>query len=342
MPGGQIKKLYILQILDILKKYSDVDHPLLQKDIVQLMKRDFGVECERKAVGRNIENLRDLGYDIEYDDGYYLVDKIFEESELRLLVDAVLASRYIPVKQAKDLIDKLTSQASVYFRNKVRHISNLRYMEHQNSNDLFYNIDILTQAIEEKKQVLFFYKKYNTKKQLIYTTDWKHQVNPYQIVLANGRYYLVGNIDKYDNITHFRVERISEIELTDSTRKNPKSLDELINGFDLPRHMVEHIYMFGGHSVYIKLRVKKTVIDDVIDWLGADIDIIPEAGDDTCIVRTKANEAAMKFWCLQFGENITVLEPESLRNSMIEAIRIISSNYIQENQKKESTLSPTH
>ncbi len=328
MPGGQIKKLYILQILEILRKYSDANHPLLQRDIVQLMKRDFGVECERKAVGRNIENLRDLGHDIEYDNGYYLVDKVFEESELRLLVDAVLASRYIPVRQAKDLIEKLTSQASVYFRHKVRHISNIRYMEHQNNNDLFYNIDILTQAIEEKRQVLFFYKKYNIEKQLIYTTVGKHIVNPYQIVLANGRYYLVGNIDKYDSISHFRVERISEIELSNTARKDPKKLDELKNGFDLPRHMVEHIYMFGGHSVYIKLRAKKSVIDDVIDWLGTDIDIIPEAGEDTCIVRTKANEAAMKYWCLQFGESITVLEPASLRNNMLEAIRTISLNYM--------------
>lgn len=327
MPQGQIKKLYILQILEILQKYSDCDHPLLQKDIVQLMQRNFGVECERKAIGRNIENLKDLGYDIGYAAGYYLVERPFEEGELRLLVDAVLASRYIPVKQAKDLVEKLTAQSSIYFRKKVKHICNIRNMEHQDSNELFYNVEMLSQAIEEKKQVLFFYKKYNLEKKLISTSLDKHQVNPYQIVVANGKYYLVGNIDKYDNVTHFRVERISEIEIADISRKDPKCLNDMKNGFDLPRHMGEHIYMFGGESKQITMRAKNEAIDDVLDWLGTDIDIKPETGKDTCIVRVKANENAMKYWALQFGERVTVLEPESLRTSIMKALEAINRNY---------------
>lgn len=338
MTQGQIKKLYIVQILEILKKYSDSEHTLQQKDIIRLMLRDFGVECERKAVGRNIENLKDIGFDIEYDNGYYLVERPFEESELRLLVDAVLASRYIPVNQARDLIEKLADQSNVYFRKKVKHICNIKNMEHQESNELFYNIDILSQAIEGKIQVLFYYKKYNLEKKLINTSPGKHRVNPYQIVLANGRYYLVGNIDKYDNIIHFRVERIGGIEITDSTRKDPKCLPEMKNGFDLPRHMVEHVYMFGGESKQIKLRARNDAIGDVLDWLGMDIDIMPEEGKDTFIVRANVNENAMKYWALQFGERVTVLEPQSLRDSILEALETISGNYSQVNQKNRNEI----
>jgi len=324
---GQIKKLNIVQILDILKKYSDCDHTLQQKDIIRLMRRDFGSECERKAVSRNIENLKDMGFDIEYNKGYYLVERPFEESELRLLVDGILASKYIPVKQAKELIDKLTSQSNIYFKKKVKHISSIKNMEHEDSNELFYNIEVLSQAIEEKKQVLFFYKKYNLQKRLVNTTLQKHRVNPYQIVLANGKYYLVANIDKYDNVIHFRVERISGIEITNEARKDPKCLDEMKNGFDLPRHMVEHIYMFGGKSKRIKLRIKNEAVSDILDWLGTDLEIIPETGSDTFIVTVKANEKAMKYWALQFGESVTVLEPESLKRNILEAVETISRNY---------------
>ena len=85
MCGGQAKKLYIMYILEILKKYSDDRHRLRQQDIIDIMKKDYDVSCERKAVARNISDLQELGYDIETDGGYYLAERDFEDSELRLL-----------------------------------------------------------------------------------------------------------------------------------------------------------------------------------------------------------------------------------------------------------------
>ena len=108
MSSGQAKKLYIMYILEILKKYSDDRHRLKQQDIIDIMKKDYDVACERKAVARNISDLQELGYDIETGGGYYLAERDFEDSELRLLIDSVLASRYIPAKQAKDLVDRET------------------------------------------------------------------------------------------------------------------------------------------------------------------------------------------------------------------------------------------
>ena len=90
MSAGNIKKLYILYILNVLKKYSDYEHRLTQKDIISHIRSDYGVECERKAIARNIGDLIDFGYDIEQDGGYYLAQREFEDSELRLLIDSVL------------------------------------------------------------------------------------------------------------------------------------------------------------------------------------------------------------------------------------------------------------
>ena len=330
MPNGQIKKLYIVQILDILKNYSDIDHPLLQRDIIEHMKKDYDVECERKAIGRNIENLKDVGYDIEYNNGYYLVERDFEESELRFLVDSILASRFIPVGQAKTLINKLTEQSNIYFKDKVKHISNITNMDHQETNEMFYTIDILSEAIALKKQVKFFYRKYNLDKKLINTSIDKHLVNPYQIILADGKYYLIGNVDKYNNVTHFRVERIWDIEMETSMRKDPKQVNELKNGFDLPKHMLEHIYMFSGESIPVTLRIDNEVIGDIIDWLGTEIDIIEEEDGKHSRVMFKANQNAMKYWAMQFGERVVVLKPESLRQQVKDLILNIKKNYFEE------------
>lgn len=99
------KKLALLRILQILKDKSDVDHPLKQEDIANRIADDYGIEIERKAIGRNISLLREAGYDIENTrKGCYLAERDFEDSELRLLIDGVLSSRHINAKHSKDLI----------------------------------------------------------------------------------------------------------------------------------------------------------------------------------------------------------------------------------------------
>ena len=326
MTIGQIKKLYIVQILRILERYSDQDHPLTQKDIIYYMKIDYGVECERKAVGRNIDNLKDMGYDIEYDKGYFLQEREFEESELRYLIDSILASRYVPKKHARDLIQKLTKQSNVYFESKLKHIRNIANMDHQESNELFYTIDVLSEAIADNRQVLFFYRRYNMEKKLENTSKEKRLVNPYQILIANGKYYLLGNINKYDNVTHFRLEKITGIELTESRRKPSSEVKELKNGLDLPTHMLEHVYMFDGPSVLVTMKANKASIGDIVDWLGKDVNILSQ-DEDSFTASVKVNEHAMKYWALQFGEKVEILKPESLRNSIAEVTELMAEKY---------------
>ena len=60
------KKTLILNILDILRRYTDADHTLSQKDILDILEKEYEMKAERKAVRRNIQNLIDMGYEIEY------------------------------------------------------------------------------------------------------------------------------------------------------------------------------------------------------------------------------------------------------------------------------------
>lgn len=327
MSEGQAKKLYILWTLEILKKYSDVDHHLKQNDIIRYMEKDYGVDCERKAVARNISKLKEMGYEIVKDNGYYLEYREFEDSELRLLVDSVLASRHIPSTQAKQLIEKLVNQSSVYFKKQVRHISNLDRMNHVKTAELFYNIEILSEAIDKKCKVSFFYCKKDKNLESKPTSKRPHIVNPYQIVVANGKYYLIGNVDKYDNVTHFRVERISKIKLVEEPRKDEKKVSELKNGLNLPEHMMEHIYMFSGESDNILLKVKEERIDDVLDWIGDNVTIRDAEEKEYVYVRFKANHSAMKYWAIQFGEVVEVIEPAHLREEVANTLDTIMKKY---------------
>ena len=326
MSRGEIKKLYILYILEILQKYSDIDHKLRQQDIIDYMKRDYDVICERKTVSRNLGDLIDAGYEIEHDsDGYYFDGRTFEESELRLLIDSVLASRYIPRKQAASLIDKLIGQASIYFKNRVKHVYSLDNMERAENNELFWNLECIGEAIEADSKIAFFYNKYGADRKLHRTTDKKHLVNPYYIAVANGRYYLVGNNDRYDDVTHFRIERISSIEITDSARKPKEQLRDFRDGQGLSKHMLEHVYMFSGESARVILKVRPDGINDVIDWLGRDVGIRGEG--DYLLVDTVTNKQAMKYWAVQFGEKVEVLEPPDLREAVGKMVTAMNDRY---------------
>ena len=64
------------------------------------------------------------------------------------------------------------------------------------------------------------------------------------MVAVNDKYYLICNVDKYDNVAHFRVDRMTDIKMLQKKVKPQKQVKGLENGIDLPKHVMEHIYMF--------------------------------------------------------------------------------------------------
>ena len=141
-------------------------------------------------------------------------------------------------------------------------------------------------------------------------------VNPYQIAAANGRYYLIGNYDKYDNVSHYRLDRIMSIELLEAKQKPQKKVIGLENGFDLPKHMAEHIYMFSGESEVVTFRLKKYLLNDVMDFFGSEISFFDET-EDSVSARVKVNRSAMQKWALQYALHAQILSPASL----VEAVK---------------------
>ncbi len=320
------KKMLNIYILEILKKHSDVNHRLRQQDIIDHMREDYNIICERKAVKRNLVALIEFGYDIIYDNGWYLASRTFEDSEIHLLISSVLFSKSIPTKQCKDLIDKLLTLSNKYFVSNVDYVSNLPELQHTDNKQIFYTIEILSEALAKRKKVSFTYNDYHTDKKLHPRRSEKYIVNPYQIVATNGKYYLIGNYDDHDNISHYRIDRITDIALLDERAKAHKYVQGMKNGLNLPKHMAEHIYMFNGNSVKVKMRVNKKIINDIIDWFGPKVHFSNE--DDThCDVTFRANENAVFYWAMQYGEHIRVEEPAFLQQRIKNTAIQIAANY---------------
>ena len=57
MENQMSKKTFMLVILEVLKKYSDEQHRLSQKEIGELVEKEYGMKIGRKAIKRNLEKL---------------------------------------------------------------------------------------------------------------------------------------------------------------------------------------------------------------------------------------------------------------------------------------------
>lgn len=259
------KKMLNMLILEILRKYSDENHSLTQQEIIRLLRQNYDMECDRRSVKNNVEYLKELGYEISTEKGYKLTDREFDDAELRILIDSVLFSKSISTRQAKGLIRKLQDLASNFFNAKVTHVSNLPELHRTQNKQAMYSLDTINDAISEKRKISFTYNEIGTDFKLHPKRDITYIVNPYQIVANNGRFYLIGNYDKYDNVGHYRIDKMTDVKMLDEKAKPMKEIPELAGGLNLPKHMAEHIYMFGGPSSVIHL---KTTADMMTELVG--------------------------------------------------------------------------
>lgn len=331
------KKMVTINILNILKNYSDMDHRLTQQDIAEILKKEYYMDVDRKTIKRNLMNLLDLDCGIDYteisrkdDKGNdttictdWYIQREFSDSELRLLIDSVLFSKNIPYTQCKQLIEKLKGLSNVYFDKKVKHICNLPDNQPRNK-ELFYTIDVLDEAISQNKKVAFIYNSYGTDKQLHPKRESEFIINPYQMVATNGRYYLICNYDKYDTLANYRIDRITKIRVLDEKRK---PISKLVDGeLNLPKHMAEHVYMFAGESIRAKFKAKSYLIDQIVDWFGMEVNIKP-INDEESMIEVTVNKEAFFCWAMQYSLHIEVTEPTDMRERISTAVKELNKKY---------------
>lgn len=326
MYGTGNKKMLNMLILEILQKYSDEEHALTQQEIIRLLDKNYGMECDRRSVKNNVLSLREMGYDISMEKGYRLLSRDFDDSELRILIDSVLFSKSISTKQAKGLIDKLRDHASNYFNAKVSHVCNLPDLPRTVNKQAMYSLYSINDAISEKRKISFIYNEMGVDFKLHPKRPEPYIVNPYQIVANNGRFYIIGNYDKYDNISHYRVDKMTDVRVLEEKAKPMKQIPELKDGLNLPKHMAEHMYMFSGPSIPVKLETTEDMMQELVDWFGNDFRV-ERIGDGKIRARVVCNESAMKYWALQYGPEVEVIEPKSLRETVKNCVIEMAEKY---------------
>ena len=348
LPEGG-KKIIILYILQILRRYTDSAHTMTQQQIAEKLLSEYGLEVNRSTVKRNIEELIRAGYDIQYTevirgrtdkktgareetsiytDLYYEHD--FTEAELLMIIDGLLFSRSVPYKQRKQLIDKLGGLSSLYFNQRMNRMRCMSVDSPQNP-ELFHTIDVLDEAIVEGKQVELTYGHYGTDMKLHKSvnedgSEKRQVINPYQMVVNEGRYYLICNNDKYDNVANYRIDRMMNIRILDTPVKPKNRVKELEDGLNIEDYVYQNPNMFSGKPVKVELEIPKSAVSLVIDFFGKHVSFHErEGGKISC--NLLVSPEAMKRWAVLFAGTARVSEPPELVEEIRAETRKAAENY---------------
>lgn len=328
MASSKIKTLLIYKYLS---DYSDENNPLSTTELIEMLKKD-GVTCERKSIYADVKTLNEIGFDIVSTKspkrGFFMGTRRFELPEVRLLIDAVSSAGFITPNKTKDLVSKLESLVS---KNQASELVSQVYVDSEvkcDNEEIYYVIDFLHDAIIGKQKVKFKYKRRNIDKENRKSyTEKDFTVSPYALVWKDDHYYLICNNTKYDNLMNLRLDRIRKIEILDESVRPFSEVSEYDKVFDVSDYTSKMFNMFSGKNDEVELLCNLDLREEIMDRFGAKIPLIAV---DTDHFKTTINAAisdGLISWIMNFGENIKVLKPESLAESVKERAKRILELY---------------
>lgn len=306
-----------IRLYQVLEEHSDPEHPLSMGELRRLLQLEYGLTCDRRTVYGALNTLRQAGCDIpEFQDsktGYCLLSRRLEPSEVRLLLDCAAAFPGMGERQYRDLKEKLLRELSRPQRRTCRPLS-LPAVYRGMNREVLLAVEVLEEAIAAGQQVSFQYMEYGMDKKLHPRRERPYQVHPYGLCFANGNYYLICRYQGYDNLSHYRVDRIQHPVLT----REP--VEPLPPGLDLSRYVRERVYQISGKSIQAVLRCEHTLLSDILDRFGLDT-MLHDNGDGTFDAVVTAEPEGLKFWTVQYLERCEVVKPQRLRQELAQTLR---------------------
>lgn len=364
------KSLKDLCILDILDGATE-EEPLTQEEIGQRLADDYGIEVvDRKTLHRRLEVLlgsveglrckeepRD-GTDGAKTDFRMEREPLFEDSEVRALTYLVVFSKHIPTAVKNEMVEKLDSLAASSLHREPCSYYLLDRRKHGDYNELFLNIDVLSEAIASNRMVSFECASYRADGARLHAEERVVTASPFGLGVNDGDFYLLATTNGLENdrpdieASHFqdifdameagevrldtyRLDRMKNVEMLDEERERLdgpdvlrlRGADNKRNKFDIREHLRENPGLLSGHSVRAELLLSESArcsISDLVDHFGKETVFVSEekpAGKGapaTYRATLRTNIEGLRRFALLNVADVEVIKPESLRQGLHE------------------------
>lgn len=320
------QKATILCIYEILKKYTDENHIMSTEKIREKLKKVYDIDMERRAVYRNIDALRSMGIEIEgYQEnreGYYLIDREFELSEIRLLCDAVAASDMIKEETGKIIIKKLIDTQSIFQGRLLQKTVFVKSEKKILNKQLFYNIDTLNVAINQGCKVSAKMMEYGLDHELTERQDSPIVLSPYVTLWAEGNYYILGRREGMEQLEHFRIDLLKDIVILE------KGVDMIFGGLNPGQYAKRFIFQNGEKKEKYEIECSLELWQDVAETFGKEADIVRNDGSEIS-VKIMAVPSEMKSWVLEHINKCDVTYPKRFREEIQQIIIEAYGQYLE-------------
>ena len=299
------RKLPILAKL--LLERSDEEHTISRQEMQEELER-WGLSAERKSIYDDMEQLRELGLDVQSrrgrNGGWYIGERGFQLAELKLLVDAVQSSRFLTKRKSEALIRKLEGLASVH---QARQLQRQVYVDRRiktMNESIFYNVDKLHGAIAANRVITFRYFEYNARRERVFRHDgMRYRLTPFGLIWDSENYYLAGWDELRKQLRHYRVDKMSDIAVT-GMRGTPRG-DWTAEGYAR-----RHFGMFSGMPCQLQLRCEDRLAGVVIDRFGLDVPLVPDGAGYFTATLDVVVSPPLWGWLFGLGPGVEVLGPQ--------------------------------
>ena len=308
MAKGPNQKKKLLALQQILLTLTDEEHPLTTRELIDELAR-WGIQAERKSLYDDLEVLRSFGLDVQcrkgHTPGWFVGERQFELPELKLLVDAVQSSKFITRRKSDSLIRKLESLASSYQARQLQRQVFVADRVKTMNESIYYNVDKLHTAIGARRAVSFRYFDYNSSKKKVFRREGqRYMVSPYGLVWDNENYYLVGYASDHGEVRHYRVDKMSDIDVTSLPLEG-----EAAGSFDMVGYARKHFGMFSGADAAVTLRCREELAGVVLDRFGQEAMLVPEEGGTFTVTVTVVVSPQFWGWLFGLGDGVKLLSP---------------------------------
>ncbi|MXP78699.1 WYL domain-containing protein [Lachnospiraceae bacterium WCA-9-b2] len=320
-------KLRTLYIMKMLLEKTDEKYTMSAADIDKAL-CDYGMSADRKTVYNDIETLREFGMDVLQtkgsNSGYYIGSRKFELPELKLLVDAVQASKFISRKKSEELIRKLESLASEHDARQLQRNVFIYNRPKTGNETIYYNVDKIHTAILENRQIQYQYAEWTVKKELIPKKNGAvYTVSPWSLTWDDANYYLIAYDEASDCMKHYRVDKMQRTRVIRQERVGKERFQD----FDLVEFSKKTFSMYGGHDEEVTLQCGNELIGVILDRFGTDVMIVP-ADEGQFRVRVLVAVSPQFFgWVTGIGVRLRIAGPERVQKEYKEYLEGIMEGY---------------
>mgnify|MGYP001037973019 CR=1 FL=1 len=299
-------KRKLLILARFLLERSDEDHPVSRQEMQEELKR-WGLAAERKSIYDDMEQLRELGLDVQArrgrGGGWYVGARDFELAELKLLVDAVQSSRFLTRRKSDALIQKLEGLTSVH---QARQLQRQVYVDRRvktMNESIFYNVDKVQGAIAANKVITFRYFEYNAARERVFRRGGdKYRLTPYGLIWDSENYYLAGWDELREEVRHYRVDKMADIVVS-AKAGHPRE------GWTAEGYARRHFGMFAGRPCQLRLRCENRLAGVVIDRFGLEVSLVPDGPDHFTASVDLVVSPPLWGWLFGLGPGVEVRSP---------------------------------